>query len=664
MNDTLRKLIRQEIEKATFKITAHDGKIGTGFFISPDGYVITAYHCIEDKLRPNETRFHLKFEFFSGEVRNYEVQLEEAGSNKAADLAVFQISYPPPACLPLGRIMRENISDNVVAVGYAAGHKEDREIGFYSGEISSFVGQQFETTVAIQGPGQSGGPVYHYKSRRVAGLVQGVYDSKVMSNAGLALRFDSLFEEWPELGQINNAVARSWENRLNELIIVSHIQLDELRALFRRIPDIPSDDKLISLCHEVMPRPRKLFELPDCQGDTLFCLLDRLARITGSSPSGHRPILDFTARLLRFKEFEPIRDEIKEWMHSVSQDLNLSRADTDALIDRQTTASTKRAFESAAYLLIMLDKEVKKSDRYRVHAWFFKDDNITPITKGITENVPRAGNSGVQRRSLLNRLSSLFGKSEPEDKNSGSSYPDLRSKTFTLNEMPGLVNDLLNIVYKNFGISRGKLTIEFFLPFNLLSHNMDQWAPETEFECEPFGCRSRIVLRSKERFEDVELSSNLDDYWKDDLLQYNPEKCVTWIEKPDPRGLIDRLEDEKIFFALKFAPELKFIVRLIRLGTPFILWPRQIREPDEPNKLTTLLCTKCQCRLEDVPELVRQERRKIVDGEMDKACITYPVSLLWDDPRRKPPEPGSQKKSLSGIRRERGEPLKRPRNLK
>lgn len=216
MDDERRNLIREEIEKAVVKIITPQGMIGTGFFITRDGYIITAYHCIEDRLKPDQTRFNLEFQFFNGDVRGYEVELEP-GSNRATDLALFRISYGPPACLPLGLVDRGNITEDVIAVGYAAGHKEGRELGFYPGKISSFVKQQFEIIRSIQGPGQSGGPIYHYKSNRVVGVAQDAYDSNVMSSAGLALRFDSLFEEWPGLGKINDKTAAVWDKKIGEL---------------------------------------------------------------------------------------------------------------------------------------------------------------------------------------------------------------------------------------------------------------------------------------------------------------------------------------------------------------------------------------------------------------------------------------------------------------
>jgi hypothetical protein len=654
MNDKkLRNYIRQELRKATFKIITDHGVIGTGFFISPDGYFLTAYHCVVDMLVSGKNRFPLKLEFIEGRGLSFdEVYFDKDKSDPRLDFAVLRLNHQflfP--CLPLGVLGDEHIESRITALGFAGASKPGRGLGFYRGNISRFMKYNphwFEPVLAIQGEGQSGGPIYHYDTHRVVGLAVGIQDDLV--SAGVAVKFDALFEKWPALKEINGEVALSWTKRVNELSCFSRTRIHELKALFSRIKRIPGDDDLRSLCYEVMPRPRKLAALPECQGeDTLLCLLDWLAQ----SLSDAGPILDFTARLLRFKEFEPVQDEIKAWIRDVSPNFSLSRSDTDALIHRQTTAPvTKAALKPDAYLLISLAEEEKKKPRqYRVKAWVFQDDDITPLDRGIAETLPASDNSASQKYSFWKRL---FRKCEPETEKNDNPCPDLENNTFTLGEMPQVVKYLLKTVYKNFGISKTRLTIEFFLPFHLLSYHVDQWPRENEclFDDEaeePFGCRSRIVVRSKERFEDEDLSSNLDDYWNADFLAYKPEECVRRLKKGDSKGLINDLEKGKIFFVLKFAPDTKFIAKLIRMGTPFMLWPRKLKTQDDVSKLTTLLCNECRYQLEGVPEMIRQERRKIVDGDIEEAYITYPVSLLWDDPRRKPPEVGSEKNRLPGF---------------
>jgi hypothetical protein len=122
----LHKYVRQELEKATFKITTEKGTVGTGFFITPDGYFLTAFHCVSGMLVGGNTKFFIRLEFFNGGELKDEVFFDTAKSNMGLDLAVIQVKYRPEVCLPLGRITKDHIEDEVTALGYPAGDKEGR----------------------------------------------------------------------------------------------------------------------------------------------------------------------------------------------------------------------------------------------------------------------------------------------------------------------------------------------------------------------------------------------------------------------------------------------------------------------------------------------------------------------------------------------------------
>jgi S1-C subfamily serine protease len=63
LNEKLKKLIQRLLQNATVKIYVDDEFKGSGFFISPDGYILTAYHCIGE-YPPDiviQTKFNEKF---------------------------------------------------------------------------------------------------------------------------------------------------------------------------------------------------------------------------------------------------------------------------------------------------------------------------------------------------------------------------------------------------------------------------------------------------------------------------------------------------------------------------------------------------------------------------------------------------------------------------
>ena len=90
----------------------------------------------------------------------------------------------------------------------------------------------------------------------------------------------------------------------------------------------------------------------------------------------------------------------------------------------------------------------------------------------------------------------------------------------------------------------------------------------------------------------------------------------------------------KIFLALNFVPENDFLHQLIKMGVPFILWPRKIFNVNELKDLKKMTC--CQY-LEKVPEILFNERFKRIDLSIDNQYITNHISLLWDNYERQLP---------------------------
>jgi len=133
------------------------------------------------------------------------------------DIAVLKIDYQPNHYLPLGIVSDEHITDEIVAVGYPAGHKpENTQIKTFVGNISGFRTDNKIENDAVKGQGQSGGLIYHYKTHRIIGLATAGYKPEVMLNTGLATRFEPLLKKWREFKQINQVVAQAWIKRLRE----------------------------------------------------------------------------------------------------------------------------------------------------------------------------------------------------------------------------------------------------------------------------------------------------------------------------------------------------------------------------------------------------------------------------------------------------------------
>jgi hypothetical protein len=210
VDDELKKRIHSEIERATVKIFVYNEFQGTGFFITPDGYLLTAYHCF-DQYPVFADNIIIKTNF----GKEFKAPFEEAKSSKLFDIAVLKVDENISISLPLGVVSKEHIFDDIVALGYPAGHRDDnQQIGIYPGKISKFRDDFKIENNAIKGPGQSGGPVYHYPTKRIIGVAVEGYKSEVMTDTALAARIDPLFDKWSELQNITAEVAKSWDERL------------------------------------------------------------------------------------------------------------------------------------------------------------------------------------------------------------------------------------------------------------------------------------------------------------------------------------------------------------------------------------------------------------------------------------------------------------------
>ncbi|MEN8220237.1 MAG: tetratricopeptide repeat protein [Pseudomonadota bacterium] len=247
IDETQRNHTRLALEQATVKISTSSGFKGSGFFISHDGYILTAWHCIAEIIpMPNSL---IKVETIDSDT--FAAQLDEEKSLQANDIAVLKIDHTTEHCVPLGFVTEAHKDDEVIAVGYSAAHIDtDRSMAVYRGTIAQLVGDKIAIVNAIQGQGQSGGLIYHFATQRLVGLAKEVYGNvdketkeydEVLKNEGLAVRFESLFEQWgkEELQRINEQVAHAWDERM--ALAPKALDAAQLQRFLNQIIDIKGD---------------------------------------------------------------------------------------------------------------------------------------------------------------------------------------------------------------------------------------------------------------------------------------------------------------------------------------------------------------------------------------------------------------------------------------
>lgn len=416
--------------------------------------------------------------------------------------------------------------------------------------------------------------------------VENLVDGCLKCPGRIELMVDELFSSYGRDPQPMSDVFTVLDEILN--LPVPWEKVTQLKSLLNQVGGMPKPEELLKICSKCLPTetlPKEVLQkFPE--RDTLVYLTDWLVR-KGQLSTGKVPILEFVRRLT-----PDVNDSkaLDTWIKDVARHFQLTPKEADQLGQDPVCSSPK-----SSYLLIKLDQADPNLDTYHVQAWLAKNAEKEPPV--------------------------IYSSSEAK----------------LLAETAQVVDNILNnIVHKQFSITHRKLTIEFFLPKELLCHEVDQWVINPDID-ERLGSHYRVVVRSSDRLENLKLFNRLKDYWWNDILQTSPEACMIWLDKSEWKGVKTHLENYHLFFTLKFVPDSNFLFKLIQLGVPLVLWPRQLNDgKEETQKLHQLLSGSTCPKVEQVPEILRLERLNREEAN-DTTCITYHLSLLWDVPDRRPP---------------------------
>lgn len=140
--------------------------LGSGFFISPDGYILTNYHVVIDAdeivVRTNDRR---------------EFEAKIVGSDKRSDTALIKIDIENAPVLEIGSSKNLQVGDWVLAIGSPFGFDHSVTQGIISALDRSLPSESYvpfiQTDVAIN-PGNSGGPLLNLEGK-VVGINSQIY---------------------------------------------------------------------------------------------------------------------------------------------------------------------------------------------------------------------------------------------------------------------------------------------------------------------------------------------------------------------------------------------------------------------------------------------------------------------------------------------------------
>ncbi len=174
----VRELV-QELGESVVQVRAPSG-LGSGFFVTEDGYLITNFHVIEGETRLSVEVYHQR----NGQLerRSYK-DVRIVAMNKFADLALLKVEdkdAPPFKRLLLGDPDGLSVGERVFAIGSPLGLERTVTEGILSTKTRQMGGSLYLQTTAPINPGNSGGPLFNLR-----GEVVGVTNMKLTFGEGL-----------------------------------------------------------------------------------------------------------------------------------------------------------------------------------------------------------------------------------------------------------------------------------------------------------------------------------------------------------------------------------------------------------------------------------------------------------------------------------------------
>lgn len=157
-----------------------DGVLGSGFFISKDGYIVTNHHVISDCVDPSYegySRLYIKL----AEDTDTRIPAKVIGWDKTLDLALLKAEVEAPYVFKLGSSDLLDVGTKVYAIGSPLGLERTLTSGIISAKDRKLftVGDVFQVDTPVNS-GNSGGPLIDEN-----GSVQAIVFAGVQNYQGL-----------------------------------------------------------------------------------------------------------------------------------------------------------------------------------------------------------------------------------------------------------------------------------------------------------------------------------------------------------------------------------------------------------------------------------------------------------------------------------------------
>lgn len=226
-----------------------------------------------------------------------------------------------------------------------------------------------------------------------------------------------------------------------------------------------------------------------------------------------------------------------------------------------------------------------------------------------------------------------------------------------LDELEQTVSALVSQVEQDNGDREGHLELEFVLPFELINLPVDRWARDSsEVPSVPLALHYPVVVRSLDRLSHGDWHRRWRNRWIR-LMQDQPISRSVFMSTQQDHGTAVALEarlssdDDCVALVLSEPPAAdrphghQEVRAALYSGLPVVIWHREQSSTQEfRNALEALLADG----LRRLPERLAALRRQAAacTPESQENHLGRHLTVLWDDPDRKPIDPPHQGAAL------------------
>jgi hypothetical protein len=306
--------------------------------------------------------------------------------------------------------------------------------------------------------------------------------------------------------------------------------------------------------------------------------------------------------------------------------------------------------------LLIRDQALEERQQEMLRVWGQSQGlpNSALLISGIVENYlmvkvkPRSLNDAslgylvtaaiVQDSEPFKAKTELIEKSLPVPPGSHPKY----APGYSQDELPTVLSELIRIcggeLHK---IPLTNLTVQWFLPIELLSWPVEHWQIKIgkKMRCSGTRCKT-VIIRSYDRHFSNEYETVLGEWesaWKRFLD--NPEShCHQALYSLDPltEGIVIEPIDIVGGHFMEHPEQQQqedFWDDLLGQGLPIVLWSRQVGA--NPEYVGDLMASVKDCLLSKLPESLANQRRTALSSAAEPDRMkAAPIALLWDNPFR------------------------------